>query len=204
MRTQRRATIEDLRVAIHSLPRTTRIAMLQGMAANDIIAGAYTSGEGICPMLAAHRNGGRTNLISFAKAWDRFAFSGSRVTKPRPATARELLVLRSHLEASLLEEDAPQADLASAIQAHRELVGRRPAETPPSRRHAEDLRPSRVRPGDPDRSRELRSQPGWRWMRLVRRYDEYQWALQQIEAERHAQERVEAERHAQERVPSLS
>src|SRR6201995_5591113 len=98
MRTRRRATIEDLRVAIHSLPRTTRIAMLQGMATNDIIVGAYTNDQGICPMLAAHRNGGRTNLISFAKAWDRFAFAGSRVTKARPATARELLVLRTHLE----------------------------------------------------------------------------------------------------------
>jgi hypothetical protein len=180
MRTRRRATIEDLRVAIHSLPRTTRIAMLEGIEGNDIIAGAYTSGDGICPMLAAHRHGGRTNLISFAKAWDRFAFNGSRVVRPRPATARELLVLRSHLEASLLEEDAPQADLASAIQAHRELVGagrdrpRRPeASQAPGRR-------TRVRPGDPDRSHELRSKPGWRWTRLFRRYDEYQWALEQV------------------------
>jgi hypothetical protein len=203
MRTQRRATIEDLRVAIHSLPRTTRIAMLQGIAANDIIAGAYTSGEGICPMLAAHRNGGRTNLISFAKAWDRFAFSGSRVTKARPATARELLVLCSHLEASLLEEDAPQADLAAAIDSHQELVGRSRAAAPrPGAPHAHRPR-SRVRPGDRDRSRELRSKPGWRWMRVVRRYDEYQWALARIEAEREAHEELEAERHAQERVPSL-
>jgi hypothetical protein len=204
MGTQRRATIEDLRVAIHSLPRTTRIAMLQGIAANDIIAGAYTSGEGICPMLAAHRNGGRTNLISFAKAWDRFAFSGSRVTKPRPATARELLVLRSHLEASLLEEDAPQADLAAAIDSHQALVGRSRAETPPPGARPAHRRRSRVRPGDRDRSRELRSKPGWRWMRVVHRYDEYQWALAQIESEREAQELLEAERHAQERVPSFS
>src|SRR5437763_16508453 len=100
MRTRRRATTQDLRLAIHSLPRMTRIAMLQGMEANEIIVGAYTSRDGICPMLAAHRHGGRTNLISFAKAWDRFAFSGSKVTNPRPATARELLVLRTHLEAS--------------------------------------------------------------------------------------------------------
>jgi hypothetical protein len=168
--------------------------MLQGIAANDIIAGAYTNGEGICPMLAAHRNGGRTNLISFAKAWDRFAFTGSRLSKPRPATARELLVLSCHLEASLLEEDAPQADLASAIRAHRELVGARRAPSPggaPKTRR----RGAGVRPGDPDRSRELRSEPGWRWTRLVRRYDEYQWALEQVRAH---------EQQAQEETPALS
>ena len=28
-------------------------------------------------MLAAHRAGGRTNAISFARAWDRFAFRGA-------------------------------------------------------------------------------------------------------------------------------
>lgn len=183
MRTRRRATIEDLRVAIHSLPRMTRIAMLQGIAGNDIIAGAYTNRDGICPMLAAHRNGGRTNLISFARAWDRFAFSGSRVTKPRPATARELLVLRTHLEASLLEEDTPQADLASAIQAHRDLVGRNPGELPAVDGHDAQPEPGRVRPGDPDRSRELRLRPGWRWTRLFRRYDEYQWALEQVRSQ---------------------
>src|SRR2546423_10714099 len=109
MRSRRRATIEDLRIAIQALPRTTRIAMLEGIRANEIIVGAYTDGHGICPMLAAHRAGGRTNLISFARAWDRFALGGAggpRIPKPRPATARELLVLRTHLAASLLEECA--------------------------------------------------------------------------------------------------
>lgn len=188
MRTRRRATIEELRVAIHSLPRMTRIAMLEGIAANDIIVGAYADGHGICPMLAAHRNGGRTNLISFAKAWDRFAFGGSRVIKPRPATARELLVLRSHLEASLLEEDAPTADLAAAIEAHRALVTSRP---PAARRPSDSSR--RSRPGDPDRSRELRSTPGWRWTRLVKRYDEYQWALEQVRAQQPSEQAVQEE-----------
>ena len=216
MRTRRRATIEDLRVAIHSLPRTTRVAMLQGMATNDIIVGAYTDSNGICPMLAAHRNGGRTNLISFAKAWDRFAFSGSRVTKPRPATARELLVLRSHLETSLLEEDTPHADLASAIEAHQNLVTRHEqSEVASQTRHPEsgkearrrdrqadsrcDAPPSqgRTRPGDPDRSHELRSAPGWRWTRLFRRYDEYQWALAQVEAEQRAHGEAEPVAHGQ-------
>ena len=149
--------------------------MLQGIDSNEIIVGAYTDGGGICPMLAAHRAGGRTNLISFARAWDRFAFSGARVTRPRPATARELLVLRSHLEASLFEEDAPDVDLTAAIQEHRALASR--AQAGPTRLLRDQ------RPGDPDRSRELRGRPGWRWMRLVRRYDEYQWALAQVEAE---------------------
>lgn len=201
MRTRRRATIEDLRVAIHSLPRTTRIAMLQGIAANDIIAGAYTSGDGICPMLAAHRNGGRTNLISFARAWDRFAFSGARVMRPRPATARELLVLRSHLEASLLDEDTPQADLAAAIEAHRQLVDAR-RESPRPHAPQAHRRRTRVRPGDPDRSRELRTKPGWRWTRLFRRYDEYKWALDHVRSEQLADQT--ADRQAREETPARS
>ena len=97
MRTRRRATIEDLRQAIDCLPRRTRMAMLEGIAANDIIVGAYSTGEGICPMLAAHRAGGRTSLIAFAQAWDRVAFRGQRAARARRATDRELLILRSHL-----------------------------------------------------------------------------------------------------------
>ncbi|MFL5824193.1 MAG: hypothetical protein ACJ764_12215 [Solirubrobacteraceae bacterium] len=188
MRTKRRATIENLRTAIESLPRTTRVAMLQGIASNEIIVGAYTDGHGICPMLAAHRAGGRTNLISFAKAWDRFALAGARVTKARPATARELLVLRTHLEASLLEEDAPVTDLACAIREHRELVRRHDQEGPRDRGADRQVGRQGARPGDSDRSQELRSQPGWSWMRLVRRYDEYQWALEQVEAHQQAEE----------------
>ena len=182
MRSRRRVTIEDLRVAIQALPRRTRIAMLEGISANEIIVGAYTDGHGVCPMLAAHRAGGRTNLISFARAWDRFALGGAggaRVPKPRPATARELLVLRTHLEASLLDEDAPVAELAGAIAEHRELMARR-EETRDE--EARRTRPTSLRPGDRDRSSELRARPGWSWTRLVRRYDEYQWALEQVRA----------------------
>jgi hypothetical protein len=96
--------------------------MLEAVRQTPIIAGAYTSGEGVCPMLAAHRRGGRTNASSFARTWDRFAFRGARVTGPRPATARELMILSSHLEASLSAQDAPEADLAAAIASHQELV----------------------------------------------------------------------------------
>src|SRR5438105_14097181 len=125
MRTRRRATIEDLRTAVRCLPRATRIAMLEGLRSNEIIVGAYSSDGGICPMLAAHRAGGRTNLISFAKAWDRFALGGARVTRPRRATVRELRVLVTQLEASLLDEELPHTELAAAIESHKQLVARR-------------------------------------------------------------------------------
>jgi len=105
MRERSRATISELRATITCLPRATRIAMLEGITRNDIIVGAYTHEDGICPMLAAHRAGGRTNFISFAKAWDRFAFRSTAPGKARRATERELLILRTHLEASLLEDD---------------------------------------------------------------------------------------------------
>src|SRR3712207_7577220 len=46
--------------AIDCLPERTKIAMLDGIAANTIIVGAYTDRRGgVCPMLAAHRHGGR-------------------------------------------------------------------------------------------------------------------------------------------------
>jgi hypothetical protein len=182
MRERRRATINDLRVAIECLPRATRIAMLEGIEANEIIVGAYANGNGVCPMLAAHRAGGRTSFISFAKAWDRFAFQGVRVQRARRATERELLILRTHLRASLLDDEGPAPDLAAAMAEHRELITRRQertrgAQTSPAGAQA-------TRPGDPDRSRELRARPGWAWTRIVRRYDDYERALARLEAER--------------------
>jgi hypothetical protein len=79
--------------------------MLDGIASGRIIVGAYTDRQGgVCPMLAAHRNGGRTSLASFAHAWDRYTGSPRR---PRPATARELTTLRAMLEASIALELVP-------------------------------------------------------------------------------------------------
>lgn len=113
----RRSPIEDLRLAIDCLPARTRHAMLVGVRTNEIIVGAYSDREGgICPMLAAHRNGGRTSFISFARAWDRFA--GSK--RARRATARELTVLVAHLEASLLAEE--DVDLGGAVADHQTLA----------------------------------------------------------------------------------
>ncbi len=175
MRTRRRATIQELRLAIDCLPRATRVAMLKGVSSNEIIVGAYSHGGGICPMLAAHRAGGRTNLISFARAWDRFAFRGTRTAAPRRATERELLVLRSHLEASLLAEEAPQAELAAAIAEHRELIDRRRIASTSS-------------PGDRDRDGELGAGDGRRWMRVVRTYQDWQRALAHVSAAEEALE----------------
>jgi hypothetical protein len=190
MRERRRATIHELRVAVNCLPRATRVAMLEGINTNEIIVGAYTSDDGICPMLAAHRGGGRTNFISFAKAWDRFAYSDVRARSARRATERELLILRTHLEASLLDDEGPAPDLRAAIAEHRELSRRAPATAQPAQDPGARDRIGKgsrdARPGDADRSRELRSRPGWSWMRVVRRYDDYQRVLARLQAEQPA------------------
>jgi hypothetical protein len=115
-----RTPIDDLRLAIDCLPAKTREAMLQGIRDNEIIVGAYSDRMGgVCPMLAAHRCGGRTSFISFARAWDRF--SGAK--RARRATERELGVLEAHLTASLAaERQGPDGsdgiDLAGAIRDH--------------------------------------------------------------------------------------
>jgi hypothetical protein len=198
MRRKREATIRDLRDAIDCLPAHTRIAMLEGMRGNEIIVGAYSSDAGICPMLAAHRAGGRTNLISFAKAWDGFAFRGSRDRVARRATERELLILRTHLEASLLERDSPGSDLGAAVTAHLQLVGARREALPVETKGAQKPEP---RPGDRDRSHELRKRPGWAWLRVFRRLDDYERALARLSAE---QVSVEAEHEAaRETSPAL-
>jgi hypothetical protein len=113
-----RTPIDDLRLAIDCLPVKTRQAMLSGIRSNEIIVGAYTDRHGgVCPMLAAHRNGGRTNFISFARAWDRFA----NAKRARRATRREVRVLEHHLEASL-EIEFGQADLGEAIAEHQTVA----------------------------------------------------------------------------------
>lgn len=185
MRRERSATVMQLRGAVDCLPRATRIAMLEGIHNNPIIVGAYTGPDGICPMLAAHRAGGRTNFITFARAWDRFAFRGARVRRARRASERELLILRTQLEASLLEDECPNADLGAAMAEHQMLAaGRRDAlqtDTAAPVRHASG--PIASRPGDPDRSRELRGRRGWRWMRVVRSLEDYERTLAALEAE---------------------
>jgi hypothetical protein len=118
----------DLRTAIDCLPLQTRRAMLEGVESNRIIVGAYTDRSGgVCPMLAAHRNGGRTSLASFARAWD--SYTGVRARRARPATERELGTLRTMLEASIALDELPaMADVARearALRARRLRVFRR-------------------------------------------------------------------------------
>jgi hypothetical protein len=106
---RRRRPARDLRTAIDCLPLKTREAMLDGIAARRIIVGAYTDRRGgVCPMLAAHRNGGRTSLASFARAWDRYTGAPRR---PRRATPRELTTLRAMLEASIALEEPSLHDV---------------------------------------------------------------------------------------------
>jgi hypothetical protein len=125
--------------------------MLAGIDANRIIVGAYTDRKGgVCPMLAAHRNGGRTSLASFARAWDRYTRARGR---PRPATDRELGTLRTMLEASIVLDETPA--LSDAPRPKR----------PTGERH---------------RARELRYQPGWAWLRPFRRLDEYERAVSDL------------------------
>jgi hypothetical protein len=158
----KRKLAQELRQAIDCLPERTREAMLAGIDANEIIVGAYTDRRGgVCPMLAAHRHGGRTSLASFAKAWDRYTGAGRR---PRPATPRELTTLRSMLEASLFYGGSEVEAGAAEWKEHR---------------------PKRDT-GERSRLKELRHKPGWAWLRVFRRYDDFQAALAQAESEEKA------------------
>ena len=166
MRRPRRPA-QELRVAIEWLPIETKRAMLDAIEHNRIIVGAYTDRHGgVCPMLAAHRNGGRTSYASFAKAWDRYTKAGNR---SRPATERELTTLRSMLEASLASDAPDNTTLGTAIAEHHELAGR-------AERRIADT-------GERNRTPELRKRHGWAWSRLFRRYEDYEAALAQMHAE---------------------
>src|SRR4051794_29284838 len=147
MRRQRRRA-QDLRLAIDCLPARTREAMLEGLEANRIIVGAYVDADGgVCPMLAAHRNGGRTALASFARAWDRYthAYRGAR-----PATQRELTTLRFMLETSLMG-DGHADELAAAVAEVKAAQRRRLREQGTAR-----AAPAPRDTGERDRSSELR------------------------------------------------
>ena len=154
-------------MAIEWLPIDTKRAMLDAIEHNRIIVGAYTDRQGgVCPMLAAHRNGGRTSFASFARAWDRYTKAPSR---SRPASDRELTTLRTMLEASLASDAPDGTTLGGAIAQHRELQGQEP-------------RP-RTDTGERNRTPELRKRHGWAWTRLFRRYEDYEAAMAEIERE---------------------
>jgi hypothetical protein len=118
MPTPRELAVADLRRSIEVLPERTRQAMLVGLANNTVITGAFSGSGGVCPMLAAHRAGGRTTCVSFPEAWDRFTgVHGRNIC--RPATEYEVGILRAEIEASLVRQPS---DLAEAIADHQKMV----------------------------------------------------------------------------------
>ena len=147
--------------------------MLRGIDANPIIVGAYVDRDGgVCPMLAAHRNGGRTSLASFARAWDRY--TGAK--RPRLATRRELRTLRSLLEASLLPAtDAARLDRRGGRPDPRRARRDRRARGARAAERAARRRTDRCDAPTPASApaHELRDRLHWSWMRPARRYEEY-------------------------------
>jgi hypothetical protein len=163
---------QRLRTAVDAMPRRTRIAMLTGITENKIVVGAYTDKDsgGICPMLAAHRNGGRTSLASFARSWDRF----TNARRPRLATEREVRTLRSYIEMSLLRDEQGTESvtaLANEIRAERAEVAKRDAGGAPAegqRGQSPSVPPDT---GETHRASELKHKRFWSWLRPTRRYD---------------------------------
>ena len=135
-----------LRLAVEQLPRHTKEAMLRGIDTNRIIVGAYVDSRsgGICPMLAAHRNGGRTSVASFARAWD--AYTGAK--RPRRATRREVRTLRSLLEWSL----GTSSELARRLPCRGRRPDPRRARAIPLRRATSPWSNPERRPGGHQRS----------------------------------------------------
>jgi hypothetical protein len=108
MRKSKAKNAERLRLMVECLPYETRLAMLEGLERYEIIAGAYSDRSGgVCPMLAAHRCGGRTDLRGFARSWDRFTGAG----RARRATERELRTLKAQLAQSVWNEDVRRHEL---------------------------------------------------------------------------------------------
>ena len=139
------------------------------MGHNRIIVGAYVDRDGgICPMLAAHRNGGRTSLASFARAWDRYTKAGNG---PRPATERELRTLRTMLEASIALDTGANTEFAEAIAQH--VATRRNGNGAPKPEPRRDT-------GERDRTKELRKRHGWAWLRPFRTLDDYEEAMREL------------------------
>jgi hypothetical protein len=187
-REDRRPTYQ-LRLAVEALPTQTKQAMLRGVESNRIIVGAYVDPRsgGVCPMLAAHRNGGRTSVASFARAWD--AYTGAK--RPRRASRREVRTLTALLEWSLAGDGANMppsgsiAELAAQIRAEREAFRCSEAATsPPAQAEPPAMLPPEILPdeikirrrrdtGERHRGRELRTRPYWAWLRPTRRYDEF-------------------------------
>ena len=159
-----RRPASELRLAIDMMPCDTKQAMLDAVNRSRIIVGAYTDRDGgVCPMLAAHRNGGRTTFASFARAWDRYTRAGNGA---REATEREVRTLTAMLEASIaVDEVRGGTVLGEAIADHRRAQARRAR-----------------------REEHAAIEPGWSWLRPFKRLDEYERALEDLRRVRPAAE----------------
>jgi hypothetical protein len=159
MRRDKRKRAERLRQMVDCLPYETRVAMLEGLGRYEIIAGAYSArGGGVCPMLAAHRCGGRTDFRGFARAWDRF--TGAR-KRARRASERELRTLVSQLEASIWNEELVLELRRQADRLAREKNTRKAGRGKAGR----------------GKAGKLESTPGPAWLLSFRSFDEYRLAL---------------------------
>ena len=189
---------EELPQAIEELSVTTRAAMLQAVRcpATRLIAGSYVApGGGVCPLLAAHRCGGRTHdgstgVSTFADVWDRY--TGASASEPRPIEQAERQMLEGLLVASLARE-----------QHRREAAERRERREREARGAIARVRAGRgarleallSAQGDENRARELARRAGWAWLGVYRRYDEYRAAVAQaLNAESRQAHTVSVER----------
>ncbi len=119
MATSRENAQAELRRSIDVLPERTRQAMLVGLKNNTVIAGAFAGAkDGACPMMAAHREGGRTSCCTFPEAWDKFCgVHGRNIV--RPATEYEVMILCREIEASLQPLPTVLSDAITEFQASR-------------------------------------------------------------------------------------
>lgn len=99
--------------------------MLHGLGNHTVITGAFAaSGQGACPMMVAHREGGRTSCCSFPEAWDKFTgVYGRHII--REATEYEVQILCEEIAASLVP--LPNV-LSEAIAEHQAIVEARRSE----------------------------------------------------------------------------
>lgn len=104
----------ELREVVDRLPLAVRIAMLAGVGAERIIAGAYADGQGgVCPMLAAHRHGARWSHPDFARTWDEFA--EAPIEGLRPASPAHVAALAGVLDESIRTELRTDPNVPDAL-----------------------------------------------------------------------------------------
>jgi hypothetical protein len=106
---------ERLRTTVDFLPPETKRAMLAGLERNRIITGANTDRRGgMCPMIAADRNAFEAGPMAdiFASVWD--SYNGACILNRRDATERDLRVLKTMLETSLVNSPELSSELGQA------------------------------------------------------------------------------------------